>query len=467
MKLKEYKFSYDREKMIAETKRTPTWVHFGCGNIFRALPARCAETLLEQGLTQTGIIAVEGYDEEIVEKIYRPNDNISLLVTLNADTEETVIGSVAQALTFKDREWLNHIFSAPSLAMVSFTITEKGYSSEKYMEQVTGLLHVRFKSGGGPVAMVSMDNCSNNGDVLKRAVLKAAEKYGDSDFVSYIESLSFPFTMIDKITPRPDESLAERLKNDGWENMDPIVTEKNTYIAPFVNAEECEYLVIEDDFPNGRPCLEKGGVIFTDRQTVIRCEKMKVGACLNPLHTALAVFGCLLGFEKISDEMADEDLRRLADSIGREGLPAVENPKVLTPEKFISDVLTRRLPNPNIPDSPRRIATDTSQKIAVRFGGTLKHYGEKARELTFIPLVIAGWLRYLKGIDDKGNQFELSPDPLLSELFGKAPEEILKMKDIFGVDLYEINIAEKILEYYSELNQGIGSVRRTIHEKLH
>lgn len=468
MKLKDHNFNFDRAKMLAETKQAPTWVHFGCGNIFRALPARCAQTLLEQGLTKTGIIAVEGYDDEIVQRIYRPNDNISLLVTLKADgsAEETVIGSVAESLTFDDGERLGQVFAAPSLSLVSFTITEKGYASEKYMEQVTALLYRRFKSGGGPLAMVSMDNCSNNGDALRAAVLKAAAKY-EGEFVSYIEALSFPLTMIDKITPRPDEALAEKLRGEGWEDMRPVVTGKSTYIAPFVNAEECEYLVIEDDFPLGRPPLEKSGMILTDRQTVIRCEKMKVGACLNPLHTALAVFGCLLGFGKISDEMADGDLRRLAEGVGREGLPAVESPGVLTPEGFINDVLTRRLPNPNIPDSPQRIATDTSQKIPVRYGGTLKHYGEAARELTFIPLVIAGWLRYLKGIDDSGNKFELSPDPLLYELSGKAPEEILKMKDIFGADLCEIGLAEKILEFYSELSKGPGSVRRVLHEKVY
>ena len=78
---------------------------------------------------------------------------------------------------------------------------------------------------------------------------------------------------------------------------------KNTYVAPFVNAEETEYLVIEDKFPNGRPELEKGGLIFTTRETVDKVEKMKVCTCLNPLHTALAVFGCLLDYNLISAEM--------------------------------------------------------------------------------------------------------------------------------------------------------------------
>ena len=74
--------------------------------------------------------------------------------------------------------------------------------------------------------------------------------------------------MIDKITPRPDPSVEEILKKDGVEELEPVVTSKNTYVAPFVNAEECQYLVIEDAFPNGRPELEKGGLIFTTRETV-------------------------------------------------------------------------------------------------------------------------------------------------------------------------------------------------------
>ena len=63
--------------------------------------------------------------------------------------------------------------------------------------------------------------------------------------------------MIDKITPRPDASVEELLKKDGIEELDPVITSKNTYVAPFVNAEECEYLVIEDAFPNGRQNWKK------------------------------------------------------------------------------------------------------------------------------------------------------------------------------------------------------------------
>ena len=107
----------------------------------------------------------------------------------------------------------------------------------------------------------------------------------EKGFALYVKDkskVSFPWTMIDKITPRPDASVEEILKKDGVEGLDPVITSKNTYVAPFVNAEEVEYLVIEDAFPNGRPNLEKGGLIFTERETVDKVQKMKVCTCLNP-----------------------------------------------------------------------------------------------------------------------------------------------------------------------------------------
>lgn len=111
-----------------------------------------------------------------------------------------------------------------------------------------------------------------------------AEKgFVSEDFVQYVNdenTISFPWSMIDKITPRPADTVAESLKEAGVEDMDPVITSKRTYIAPFVNAEGPQYLVIEDRFPNGRPQLEKAGVYMTDRDTVNKVERMKVTTCL-------------------------------------------------------------------------------------------------------------------------------------------------------------------------------------------
>ena len=130
---------------------------------------------------------------------------------------------------------------------------------------------------------------------------------------------------------------------------------------------------------------------------------MKVCTCLNPLHTALAVYGCLLGYTLISEEMKDPQLKKMVEIIGyREGLPVVVDPGVLDPREFIDTVVKVRIPNVFMPDTPQRIATDTSQKLAIRFGETIKAYQKRpdlsVSDLKIIPLVFAGWLRYVMGI---------------------------------------------------------------------
>jgi fructuronate reductase len=290
--------------------------------------------------------------------------------------------------------------------------------------------------------------------------------------------------MIDKITPGPDAGVMEALTALGLEDMHCMTAGKNTRIAPYVNAEETQYLIVEDAFPNGRPALEKVGVLFTDRKTVDKVEKMKVGTCLNPIHTALAIFGCLLGYRRINEEMKDADLVKLAEGIGyKEGLPVVVDPEIIDPKKFIDEVIKVRLPNPFLPDTPQRIATDTSQKIPVRFGGTLKAYKESGKNtggLVQIPLVFAGWLRYLLGIDDDGKPFEPSPDPLLESLkmslsgitLGQAAPDkvfihsklkpILSNPSLFGLDLYEAGLGGKVEDYFAQMIAGPSAVRKLL-----
>ena len=506
---------FDREAMIRATEISPKWVHFGAGNIFRAFPAALQQTLLDQGIEQTGIIVAEGYDGEIIDRAFLPYDNLSLAVTLKADgtIEKRVIASVARALrldTLEDFEALRGIFRSPSLQMVSFTITEKGYSlrgrdglfpevaadfregpgsPKSYLGRLAGLCYERYQAGRLPLALVSMDNCSHNGDKLFQGVEPFAVRWveqglADTGFLDYIRdpaAVSFPWSMIDKITPRPDEGVRKMLEALGFTDTAGQVTAKNTYIAPFVNAEEAQYLVIEDAFPGGRPALERAGVLFTGRDTVNRVEKMKVCTCLNPLHTALAIFGCLLGYTTISEEMKDPDLVKLVEQIGyNEGLPVVVDPGILSPRKFIDEVLRIRLPNPFMPDTPQRIATDTSQKISIRFGETIKAYladpQKKMEDLKLIPLVLAAWLRYLRGIDDQGAAFTVSPDPLYETLYPavsgiglgqKGPfhrqlEPVLSNPAIFGVNLYEAGLGEQVETYVEKLFAGPGAVRATL-----
>jgi len=509
---------FDRAAVRERTRKDPVWLHIGAGNIFRSFLANIQQRLLNESFYNKGIVVAEGYDYEIIDAAYTAHDDLSVLVTLKSDgrIEKTVIASVVESLKTDASGFprMKEIFAAGSLQIVSMTITEKGYNlsgadgsllpdivadttagpdnAKSFMGKLAALCYHRYLNGAAPLALVSMDNCSQNGTRLYEAVRHFANGwvqngFADSGFLEYVDDpdrLSFPWSMIDKITPRPNDDVARILKEDGIDNADNIVTTKTTYIAPFVNAEETEYLVIEDAFPNGRPPLEKAGVIFTDRKTVEKTEKMKVCTCLNPLHTALAVFGCLFSYTRISEAMEDALLVKLVRRIAGEGLPVVVDPGILSPDEFVDTVITKRLPNPYIPDTPQRIATDTSAKIPVRFGETIKAYIESdtvnTESLVAIPLVLAGWLRYLLGVSDSGNEFEPSPDPLLPELLAQLAgiipgrEEdyrckltpLLSNSTLFGVDLYKAGLAERVAEYFTMMTGNPGAVRRTLEKIL-
>ncbi len=512
---------FDVEAMREKTRKAPVWVHFGAGNIFRAFTAALQQRLLDGGDADRGIIAADTFDVDNIRMIYGGYDNLTMSVTLNADAtiDKEIIASVSEALVAKPEEAadyarLKEIFAAPSLQIVSFTITEKGYALRQIdgsllpvvaedfskgpenprhaMTIVAALLYHRYIQGKAPLAVVSMDNCSHNGEKLKASILEAAEAWEKNGFVpaaftAWLKDeaqVSFPWSMIDKITPRPAPVVQKMLEDAGIEDMAPLETPRGTFVAPFVNAEKAQYLVIEDRFPNGRPPLEKAGVYFTDRDTVNKTERMKVTTCLNPLHTGLAVYGCLLGYTLICEEMKDEDLVRLVRRLGYvEGLPVVTDPGILEPRAFIDEVVEQRLPNPFMPDAPQRIATDTSQKVGIRLGETIKSYAAEDRpmdRLVALPLVIAGWLRYLLAVDDEGREMALSSDPLLPELrkqlegielgkpetVGEKLRPILANPLIFGSDLTKTPLAERIEGYFLEEIAGPGAVRATLRKVL-
>ena len=260
---------YDVENAAKKAQTAPRWAHLGIGNIFRIFIGSIADGLLENGELDTSLTCVETFDYDVVDKIYRPFDNLGLSVVLNTDgtRDYKVLGAFGEAVKAQStdpEQWnrLKEIFVSPSLQLVSFTITEKGYAltnaEGKYlpyvqadidhgpdratgaMAIVTSMLLERYKKGGTPLALVSMDNCSQNGSLLRSSVLTMTEEwlkrgYVDQGFADYVEDegkVSFPWTMIDKITPRPNPVIAADLKALGVEDMEPVETSKRTYIAP-------------------------------------------------------------------------------------------------------------------------------------------------------------------------------------------------------------------------------------------
>lgn len=513
--------NYDVESVCEKAVKEPVWVHFGIGNIFRVFIGGIADGLLEKGSLDRGITCVESFDYDVVDKIYKPYDNLGLNVILHGDgtREYKVIGALSEAVkaqSSNSSEWsrLKEIFRSKTLQMVSFTITEKGYALHKAdgsyfpfvksdiengpdkavgaMAVIVAMLNERYKAGKYPLALVSMDNCSQNGAKLRESVLTMTEEWKnhgfvDEGFVKYVSdenTVAFPWTMIDKITPRPSESIADDLEKLGVESMQPVITEKKTYIAPFVNAEKPQYLVIEDNFPNGRPKLEDGfGVYMTDRNTVNLSERMKVTVCLNPVHSATGPLGVVLGYELFAHMLnTNDDMMKMARMIAYdEGLPVVEDPKIISPHAFVDELFNDRFPNEYLGDTNMRLAVDVSQMVGIRFGETIKAYVKKcgtASDLTAIPLGIAGWLRYMLAVDDEGKGYELAPDPMNEELaeqlksvvvgkpdtFKDQLKPIFSNERLFYINLYEAGVGEKIENMFREMIAGKGAVKATIHK---
>ena len=512
---------YDVEEVSEKARKAPRWVHFGIGNIFRVFIGGIADGLLEEGALDRGLTCVETFDYDVADKIYAPYDNLGLSVILHGDgtRDYKVLGALAEAVkaqSSNEKQWnrLKEIFAAPSLQLVSFTITEKGYALQKAdgtwfpfveadikngptkatgaMAVLTAMLYERYQAGKYPLALVSMDNCSQNGARLRQSVLTMAEEwkkagYVDDGFLAYVSDekiIAFPWTMIDKITPRPSEQIAADLEALGVEDMQPVITAKKTYIAPFVNAEKPQYLVIEDSFPNGRPALEKGfGVYMADRKTVNLAERMKVTVCLNPVHSATGPLGVALGYELFAHMLnTDADMMKMARMVAYdEGLPVVQDPGILSPQAFVDELFNDRFPNEYLGDTNLRLAVDVSQMVGIRFGETIKAYVEKygdASRLTALPLGIAGWLRYMLAVDDAGKKYELAPDPMneeiqeqLKDIVVGQPETltdqlrpILSNERLFFIDLYKAGVGEKVENMFREMIAGPGAIKATIHK---
>jgi len=513
--------SVDKNELVKHTEIQPQWVHFGGGNLYRAFHAEVAQTLIDQKELSSGIVVCETFDEQVIDRVYAPYDNDILEVIMHDEgkLEKKLLQSTAASYYChpsreESYEKVREIFTHPALQMVTVTITEKGYGlktsagtflpgiqkdikagphrSYHTMSILASFLWDRFQAGALPIALVSTDNFSQNGQRFQIAVTTIAQEWEKQGhvtkaFVHYLntkEKVTFPWSMIDRITPNPSEEIAMELEEGGLENIPLIRTDKGTNIAPFVNTEATHYLVMEDDFPNGRANLEKAGVILTSREIVDKADIMKVTTCLNPLHTAMSLFGYLLGYTSIAAVMKDQDIVGLIKGIGyQEGLPVVEDPEIIHPKAFIDELILLRLPNPLIPDTPQRIATDTSQKMAIRFGETIKKYVEKegtASGLVYIPLAIAGWLRYLIALDDQGKTFEPSPDSLLAELqehlkdcrlgvsvsTQEIIQPILTNTELFGIDLYRAGIGQKVCHFFEKMLVGSGSVRQTLQETV-
>ncbi|MEQ1611415.1 MAG: mannitol dehydrogenase family protein, partial [Hyphomicrobiaceae bacterium] len=300
---------------------------------------------------------------------------------------------------------------------------------------IVAALARRRADGLAPFTVLCCDNLPHNGRLVAGLVRDFAAMRDDG-LAAWIEANgAFPSTMVDRIVPAATEAditAAERLT--GLRDEAPVAHE------PF------RQWVIEDRFVDGRrPAWERvGAELVTD---VAPFENMKL-RLLNGSHSALAYLGYLGGHETIGDCAADPVYRRFVEALWREEIiPVTPVPQGTNLGDYAASLLAR-YDNPAIRHRTWQIAMDGSQKLPQRILATIKLRLARGLPIDRLALVVAAWMVYVGGIDEKGKAIDVR-DPL-SDLFRSALAQagtdparrvaaLLAVEAVFGSELPAID----------------------------
>jgi fructuronate reductase len=313
--------------------------HLGLGAFFRAHQAWYTERA--NALTpddQWRYTAFTGRSPALAEAMTAAGNTYTLIERGADGDESSTIRSVAASYSGGDTDAWAEAFRDPELAVVTLTVTETGYdpAASAVPGRVLDGLAVRRAAGGGPLALVSCDNLSGNGEVLHGAVVRLAEA-SDLDLARWVEAnVTFPSTMVDRITPHSGDPLT-------------VVTE------PFSE------WVIAGDFPAGRPAWHAVGARFVD--DVAPYERRKLWL-LNAAHSTMTYLGLLRGLETIDQAWADPELRATVEQLWAEVRPVLGFDDAETDAAL--DALRPRFANPRIAHRLTQIARQGREKLAQR-----------------------------------------------------------------------------------------------------
>lgn len=462
--------TYDRSKLVSRI------VHLGFGAFHRAHQAVYADILAAEhgsdwGYTEVNLI---GGEQQIADLNHQ--DNLYTVAEMSADAwTARVVGVVKEALHAQvdGLETVLAKMCESQVAIVSLTITEKGYCHSPATGQLM-LDHpfiaadlqnphqpksapgvvvealARRKAAGLPAfSVMSCDNMPENGHVMRNVVCAYARAV-DAGLADWIEShVTFPSTMVDRIVPAVTPETLDKI-----EQLTGVRDPAGVACEPF------RQWVIEDNFVAGRPAWEKAGAELVS--DVIPFEEMKL-RMLNGSHSFLAYLGYLAGYQHINDCMGDENYRRAAhDLMLKEQAPTLKVQNVDLAR--YADLLIARYTNPALRHRTWQIAMDGSQKLPQRMLDSVRwHLADNSR-FTLLALGVAGWMRYVGGVDEQGNAIEVC-DPLLpviqaavaqSEEGESRVKALLAIEAIFGKDLpLEGKFDDQVINaYLSLLSKG-------------
>src|ERR1700744_5325819 len=330
--------------------------HIGAGHFHRAHQAMYIDRLLQRGLApEWGICGVGVmHGDWTMRDVLRDQDGLYTLIAEHPDgsRDAQVIGSIIDYPHAPDHpEAALEVLAAPTTRIISLTITEGGYRDPDgpAFSLITDALARRRDRGIPAPTIVSCDNIENNGEVAGRTVLANAERR-DPRLAEWVaEHVRFPSSMVDRITPATTLEMAAEVRRDfGVNDRWPVVAE------PFTA------WVLEDDFADGRPPLEKAGVLLVDDVRPYELMKLRM---LNAGHQCLCYVSHLCGFEFVHE--AAQDALGAKDrliAVDTEAIPTLPPVPGIDLHDY-SRTLIERFSNPGVRDTIARLCAYSSDRI--------------------------------------------------------------------------------------------------------
>ncbi|WP_036768224.1 fructuronate reductase [Photorhabdus australis] len=439
--------SYDRKRLVARI------VHLGCGAFHRAHQAVFTHHMLEKTNSDWGICEVNLFSGHTLIQQLKDQDCLCTIAEKEAEkTELKIIGSMVDALhpEFVGQQGILATMAQPQVAIISLTITEKGYctdiASGKLDENnaliqqdlanptaptsaigyIVEALRLRYERGLPPLTVMSCDNVKENGNVAREAVVGFA-RLRDEKLAQWIElNVTFPCTMVDRIVPAATS-----------ESLEEIAEQLGVYDPCAITCEPFRQWVIEDNFANGRPNWDLAGAQFVKDVGPFETMKLRM---LNGSHSFLAYLGYLGGYAHIADTMVNPDYRQaVLDLMLQEQAPTLTMP-IGTDLSQYAHLLIERFSNPSLKHQTWQIAMDGSQKLPQRMLDSVTYHLINGSDYPHLALGIAGWMRYVSGKDEQDKLIDVR-DPLVEQFksiyqqYGLSADVVPALLAVFGNSL--------------------------------
>ncbi|ELQ6105294.1 fructuronate reductase [Cronobacter turicensis] len=461
--------AYHRDALVARI------VHLGFGAFHRAHQGVYTDILAAEHGSDWGYCEINliGGEQQIAD--IRRQDNLYTVAEMSADAwRARVVGVVKNAL-HAQVDGLEAVFAAlcePQVAIVSLTITEKGYchspaTGELVLDNpliaadlahptapssavgvIVEALARRKAAGLAGFSVMSCDNMPENGHVARNVVMAFARAVNASLAAWIEEHVTFPSTMVDRIVPAVTPETLDKI-----EQLTGVRDPAGVACEPF------RQWVIEDNFIAGRPAWEKAGAQLV--RDVVPFEEMKL-RMLNGSHSFLAYLGYLAGYQHINDCMEDVNYRQAAHALMLNEQAPTLGVQGVDLARY-ADLLIERYSNPALRHRTWQIAMDGSQKLPQRWLDSLRWHQAHGSAAPLLTLGVAGWMRYVSGVDEQGNAIEVC-DPLLnviqetvrtSEEGDARVKALLSIRAIFGEDLAtRTEFVAQVTEAYKLLREN-------------